>query len=131
MQRTKYAVLQPTPELIGKEVKLHLNKHTDSWSVKCAKTSKLLAHVDHAVLVDCQFHVGAGRAKVLESKRKGVHAWVRGTLLSYNKPARVAVPVTYNPYRYESFVDRETESPVWASRKACFHYRHMSAIDPR
>ncbi len=62
----------------------------------------------------------AGRAKVIEQKRKNVHAYVRGDLVktkSATKRQSVTITadyrlVTYNPYKYDSFVLASNETPV-------------------
>ena len=50
-----------------------------------------------------------GRQKVLKEGRKNVHAFVRGTLSDidiFNQSAyQMPKEVTYNPYKYDSFVD--------------------------
>ena len=57
-----------------------------------------------------------GREKVLREKRKNVHAGVRGymgesTWDTY--PEELFDEVTYNPYKYESFVMKDTEASRW------------------
>ena len=63
-----------------------------------------------------------GRQKVLEEGRKNVHAFVRGTLSDidiFNQEC-LSMPkeVTYNPYKYDSFVDGSTYQPVKKSKWA-------------
>jgi len=62
-----------------------------------------------------------GRERVLKEKRKNVHAGISG-YLSYPDPSFKAwddigwwemSPITYNPYKYNSFVDKRTEKPRW------------------
>jgi hypothetical protein len=75
----------------------------------------------------------AGREKVLKEKKKNVHAFVRGNLLTGGEPHQrshdyhgvnidLSVDrfredarydeVTYNPYKYESFVRKHNEQEV-------------------
>ena len=51
-----------------------------------------------------------GREKVLREKRKNVHAFVKGYLQDAENvdTDRPATQVTYNPYKYETFVDKHT-----------------------
>jgi hypothetical protein len=58
----------------------------------------------------------AGREKVLREKKKNVHAFVRGTwikdLLVEDAPMildhrECSEEVTYNPYKYDSFVTKQ------------------------
>ena len=55
-------------------------------------------------------------------KRKNVHAGIRGYLKPLSKMWETWTDghvdfqkVTYNPYKYESFVDSDTEKPVYFS----------------
>ena len=84
-------------------------------------------HTSSIVLQDVTFIVRpAGRAKVLQERRKNVHAFVRGhicdleplreaqhklTLASNNRHLPYCC-VTYNPYKYKSFVDADTKRPI-------------------
>jgi hypothetical protein len=63
----------------------------------------------------------AGRQRVLREKRKNVHAGVSGTWINYctNRVenhfeflSMVGRQVTYNPYKYDSFVIKATEQSV-------------------
>lgn len=71
-------------------------------------------------LVDGDFKVNAnGRARVLKNKQREVHAWCRGNLID-------DIPVTnmreayYNPYKCETFVDKETGVALYTAK-----YIHM------
>jgi hypothetical protein len=104
---------------INKKVMVHynLNKHTFSITYK----NKLIAHADHIKLNDVEFRVRpGGRARVLEDKRKNVHAFVIGTLLEYCKYPCESLPnetnnniVTYDPYKYSSYVMKDTKEPIY------------------
>jgi len=88
-------------------VRVHRNLHNGMYSV--VQDGLVVAHAERIVLVSCFFIVNqAGRARVLEQKRKNVHAFVSG-YLSRNQtrtiPAARAERVSYNPYKNESFVD--------------------------
>jgi hypothetical protein len=104
---------------INKKVMVHynLNKHTFSITYK----NKLITHADHIKLNDVEFRVRpGGRARVLEDKRKNVHAFVIGTLLEYCKYPCESLPnetnnniVTYDPYKYSSYVMKDTKEPIY------------------
>lgn len=82
------------------------------WSVRDTKTGRVVLHTENILLQDVEFVVGqAGRKRVIEEGRKNVHAGVRGRPVSWVASSQKNW-VTYNPYKYESFVDRETEQPV-------------------
>ena len=71
-------------------------------------------------LSDVEFRVReAGRQRMLREKRKNVHAFAVGKLVDYVHPedSRDIAPIAgrgafYDPYRFPSFVDRETNAPV-------------------
>lgn len=91
-------------------------------------------HYEFLCLDDASFSVQpAGRKKVLKEKKKNVHAFVRGNLLTSGEPYQrrhdydgvnidLSVDrfredarydeVTYNPYKYESFVRKHNEQAV-------------------
>lgn len=71
-------------------------------------------------LSDVEFRVReTGRQRMLREKRKNVHAFAVGKLVDYVHPedSRDIDPIAgrgafYDPYRFPSFVDRETNAPV-------------------
>jgi hypothetical protein len=82
-----------------------------TWSVK--QRGKVVAHVRRICLRDCRLLVGpSGRAKVLREGRKHVHAGVSGYLDEGCGEFHNWSAVTYNPYKYDSFVCRADESPI-------------------
>ena len=69
------------------------------------------------MLRDARFLVGqAGRKKVLEEKRKNVHAGISGYIVDRvpNVPD-FCTTVSYNPYKNETFINFATERAIlWA-----------------
>jgi len=108
----------------SRKVFIYKNLHKDCWSVKQDGLVKM--HTHDLSLFDCSFRVNAkGRAKVLEEKRKNVHAgisgyidrpWVMDALAVQTKFSNLKV-ATYNPYKYKSFVraDDDTKPVFWSS----------------
>jgi hypothetical protein len=98
-----------------KKVFVYKNLHKDCWSVKQGGLVK--AHATELNLSGCDFRVNRnGRLRVLREKRKNVHAGVRGymgesTWDTY--PEELFNEVAYNPYKYTSFVMKDTEAPRW------------------
>ena len=86
------------------------------YSVRNESTKRVQAHMDYIYLTDAVFRVGkAGREKVLQEKRKNVHAGVRGILTPLSKTLDLQddfVQVRYNPYETETFVRCDTGEPV-------------------
>jgi len=98
------------------KVEVYWNLHKNCFSVRDCKTGRVIRHTNDMYLYDAKFVVRqAGRRKVLEEKRKNVHAFVRGYMApesaqdTSDKPNGYA---TYNPYKYDTFVDYETKKPL-------------------
>ncbi len=101
----------------SRKVFVYKNLHKDCWSIK--QDGLVKAHTHDLEMWDCAFQVNAkGRAKVLEEKRKNVHAGIKGYLDDFHgvDPAALGKEVTYNPYKYDSFVDKTTEEPIYYSQ---------------
>lgn len=95
---------------------VYKNLHTGTWSVRDIGVGKVVDHPLTVVIKDAMFVVRpAGRQKVRSEKRKNVHAFVKGNVIStnfinfdYSKWRKA----TYNPYVNDTFVDVETGDPV-------------------
>ena len=106
-------------------VEVYYNLHKNVFSVR--HKGKVIAWGNRVTIENPQYVVREkGRQKVLEEGRKNVHAFVRGTLSDINNfkfgkiQQRLSEPreVTYNPYKYDSFVDGSTYQPVKKSKWA-------------
>tara|TARA_Y100001938_G_scaffold95504_1_gene130792 strand:- start:94 stop:471 length:378 start_codon:yes stop_codon:yes gene_type:complete len=98
----------------SRKVFVYKNLHKDCWSVK--QDGLVKAHADKLEMWDCSFRVNQkGREKVLKEKRKNVHAGILGRIDDIGGTIMIGTEVTYNPYKYNSFVDKNTESPVYYS----------------
>jgi hypothetical protein len=106
------------------KVFVYFNLRKQCWSVKALQgpdRGKVIHHCYELTLSDCTFKVSeAGRQRVLRDKRKNVHAGVVGEILVYG-PGEVGGTgridqVTYNPYRYSTFVTKRDEQPVDTAR---------------
>jgi hypothetical protein len=106
-------------DYIGKKVMLYYNLHKQTFSI--IYKSLVIFHADYVKLKDVEFRVRpGGREKVLKEKRKNVHSFVIGTLMDYcifpceNLPSEPNNNiVTYSPYKYSSYVMKDTEEPVY------------------
>lgn len=77
---------------------------------------KVIKHVNSIVLKDVEFVVSeAGRQRVIKSKQKNVHAYVRGTTTKLPKRYSIENVVKYNPYLYSSFVTLDG-TPIKSSK---------------
>tara|TARA_Y100000310_G_scaffold330034_1_gene400959 strand:- start:76 stop:459 length:384 start_codon:yes stop_codon:yes gene_type:complete len=98
-----------------KRVYVYFNLHKKCWSVR--QDGKIVEHSHCVILKDCRYLVGqAGREKVLREKRKNVHAGVSGYYVERvpGIPDK-AKEITYNPYKYKTFVDKKTGRAVKVS----------------
>ena len=115
-------------------VYVYKNLHKDCWSVKQHGLVKAHIPQDEAIgLWDCYFHVDAkGRQKVLREKRKNVHAFVKGYLQDAENvnTDRPATEVTYNPYKYETFVDTSNEKFVYYADEVVLTHNKVIAYIP-
>lgn len=118
------------------KVFVYFNLHKKVWSVKALEgpnKGRVIHHSTMVVLRDCQYKVSeAGRQRVLRERRKNVHAGVVGTLIAVSGerayfPYTRSVPVTYNPYKYETFVHASTEKPILKSEH-CLMSAHTKPV---
>lgn len=106
-------------DFIGKKVKVYYNLHKQTFSVTYKEN--ILLHADYVKLTDVEFRVRlGGKDRVRKEKSKNVHAFVIGTLVDYCKYPCENLPeeslgnvVTYNPYKYDSFVYKDSEEPIY------------------
>lgn len=106
-------------DLIGKKVMVYYNLHKHTFSVQYQ--GKVVLYADYVKLSNVEFRVReGGKDKVRKEMRKNVHAFVIGTLMEYctypceNMPQETNDNViTYNPYKYDSFVKKDSEEPIY------------------
>ena len=102
---------------------VYFNLHKKCFSIKALegdRKGRVIAHRDVVVLENCKFKVSeSGRQRVLREKRKNVHAGVTGVWMDDAREQShfefltiVGRQVTYNPYKYSSFVIKATEQTV-------------------
>jgi len=98
-------------------VQVYRNLHKECWSVVALEgepKGRVIGHSKFLELEDVTFVVQpAGRKRVLEEKRKNVHAFVRGTMVQ-PESGELWEKVKYNPYKYETIVDMGGD-PVYAA----------------
>ena len=108
---------------IGKKVMVYYNLHKHTFSV--TYDSKVIMHADYVKLGDVEFRVRkGGKERVRSEKSKNVHAFVIGKLLDYCEYPCEEMPssssdkvVTYNPYKHDTFVFKNTEEPVYRAQE--------------
>jgi len=109
-------------------VEVYFNLHKKLFSVRNCKTGRVVDRVCNIWIENPEFIVRkAGREKVLREKKKNVHAFVRGRwiqnllvedaskILDHREHSQ---EVTYNPYKYDSFVTKHDAKPIDFGRLA-------------
>lgn len=105
----------------------YFNLHKRCFSIKAlegAMKGRVVAHRDQALLFDGKFKVSeAGRQRVLKEQRKNVHAgvvgdWIdsTGDYATINAVAVNGSAITYNPYKYSTFVHLFGEHSIYTAR---------------
>jgi len=121
-------------QLQGRRVFVYKNLHENCWSVRDKESGHVVAHADRVELSQVQLKVGAaGRERVLREQSKNVHAGLEGNLQTLQlkgfpgqrythgqatADAKAPELVTYNPYKYSSFVIKADETPVFQANRA-------------
>ena len=99
----------------NRKVEIYFNLHKKTWSVR--QDGKVVRHTNFIQIREPQYVVRqTGKEKVRREKRKNVHAFVRGYVEDRLPvfPSRSKF-ITYNPYRNDSFVERNTQNAVCSS----------------
>jgi hypothetical protein len=108
---------------IGKRVMVYYNLHKKTFSIQYK--GLVIAHADYVKLNNVEFRVRqGGMEKVRAEMSKNVHAFVIGDLVDFIVYPSTDIPsasssksITYDPYKYDTFVYRDTEEPVTNARE--------------
>lgn len=103
-------------------VSCYFNLHKKVFSVKQGRHP--IEHFDWVLLSDCSFRVReSGRQRVLQEKRRGVHAYVKGKVIigsKTNENFLLEIPkyqeeyrIRYNPYLHGYFFFANNENPIY------------------
>jgi hypothetical protein len=102
-------------------VEVYWNLHKRLFSVRALEgenKGRVIAHSYGIQLKDAKFvSQPAGRNRVRREGIKNVHAFVRGRMLGYDRNESLChgdatKGITYNPYKYDTFVEVGTGKPV-------------------
>ena len=108
--------------------RVYKNLHNGKWSIQDKKTGLVIGHADCVVMLQAYGVVSqAGRQRVIAEGKKNVHAFIEGVIdavkgfvpykdrelveqteikgLAYDSMRQL----TYNPYKYETFVYKDNE----------------------
>lgn len=101
---------------LGDKVRVYRNLNNGKWSVKALDgehKNKVVAHFDSLTLCDVAFVISeAGRMRVLKEKRKNVHAYAQGYLVSIEPTSmqQQSEFITYDPYKCGFFYKSSHDS---------------------
>lgn len=126
------------------KVFVYFNLHRKLWSIKAMEgenKGKVIGHASMVQLSDVKFKVSeSGRQRVLREKKKNVHAGacgyiqyaelIDGECIGYphgRSDSDTKVLVTYNPYKYSSFVDMQNFEPVHSAAFVDMKWRRVLA----
>lgn len=116
--------------------KVYRNLNNGLISIAERSSGLVVAHCDSVTLKSVAFRVSdKGRERVVKEGRKNVHAFAFGYVVDYeglksykgrNLQITLALiddeeltgSVTYNPFKYRSFVEPRTSKPVFRSKLA-------------
>ena len=116
----------------NKRVYVYFNLHRKCFSVR--QGTRVVEHANRVCLKDVKYLVQpAGRKRVL--KEKNVHAGLSGYYVKSVPVPVISFDVTYNPYKYETFVNTEDHEPQEWSEYAYLEcgkdWRNIEAIFTR
>lgn len=106
------------------KVFVYFNLHKKCFSIKALEgdcKGRVVAHRTALTLHDVTFKVSeAGRQRVLRERKKNVHAGVVGHWHGYDHLTADActTSVTYNPYKFDSFVYASDSAPIKQAQNA-------------
>lgn len=113
------------------KVAVYFNLNKKTFSIKAlegAAKGRVIIYSDHVVVENAEFKVSqAGRQRVLQEKRKNVHAYVIGELKSIANACVVGEKITYNPYLCDSFVTVANKTAVHKAKEVFMICRDKKA----
>ena len=112
---------------------VYFNLHRHVWSIRAQEgphKGRVVGHSPTVLLQDVEPRVGqAGRRRVLQEGRKNVHAGLVGTLVHTGGEGYFpGLGVTYNPYKYTSFVYKDTEEAYSGSQFAYMENKRVHVL---
>ena len=114
-------------------VEVYFNLHKHVFSVRQCSTGRVILHTDKVHIRDPQFVVRkSGRDRVLREGKKNVHAFVRGEITHFDDfdPDYLDYSlVSYNPYKFDTFVDVHDMTPVRTAKRAMLELQPTGPID--
>jgi hypothetical protein len=100
------------------KAEIYRNLHRGGFSIRSCRTGLVVGYTDDIVVRNAKLVVQpGGRRRAMEQRKRNVHAFVRGEIteiaeVAAEATASTTAEVTYNPFRNETFVRRDTGEPV-------------------
>ena len=93
-------------------IHVYWNLNKKCWSVR--HKGLIIKHLKTMTMQDCSFHVQpAGRERVVKTKVKQVHAYVKGNITGEDvTTTSIGKRISYNPYKRDHFVFASTNERV-------------------
>lgn len=114
-------------------VEVYFNLHKHVFSVRQCSTGRVILHANRVHLRDPEFVVRkSGRDRVLREGKKNVHAFVRGEAThfdAFDPDYDGYTLVSYNPYKYATFVDTRDMAPVRTAQRALLQLMPTGPVD--
>jgi hypothetical protein len=100
-------------EFIGSRVMVYYNLHKHTFSVKL--NDRVILHVDYVKLGNVEFRVRQGGKEKVRSEKQKLDYCEFPCENIPNEPTDKVV--TYNPYKYDSFVYKDSEEPIYNAKE--------------
>ena len=114
------------------KVKVYYNIRKQCFSVvslEKERYGKVIDHVKRISLWGATFKVSdKGRQRVLREQQKNVHAYIVGSWVSPRILKGKIHKATYNPYKYSSFVNTTTLTPVHKADQVYLNERNIHYV---
>ena len=127
----------------------NLNRKGHVYSLKALEgpyKGRVVGYSSTITIKDPEFIVNpSGHRRALRESRRNVHAGVVGEVLEYGYvnfihrlPHRIptsftrlrnGIDITYNPWKYDTFIERVTEKPIYQAKFAQFFFNRVEAFD--
>lgn len=96
----------------GQLVGVHWNSHKEVYSIvefKSRNTAGLvIGYASSVTLINCTVKIDSSKQKtVREKNRKDRHAFIVGYVEDINQKKELTKKIYYNPYKVDSFVDKD------------------------
>lgn len=109
----------------NRKVFVYKNLHKDCWSIR--QDGLVKGHCHDLNLTDCEFRVNEkSRQKVLSKRQKNVHAGVSGYISKKDNQSNM-VEISYNPYKFGNFFEKQSEKPIFKCKSVQFYERKVTA----